>query len=74
MISIKIRPDEICAIVFSNGNFGEAIFVRTNGNQLQGVLSLLVFLFQVFALPILTFWYLKRQSKKEEVPDVKFKQ
>ena len=72
-IGLHIGWNLFCTIVFSNGNFGEAIFVRTNGNQLQGVLSLLVFLFQVFALPILTFWYLRRFSKKE-VPDVKFKQ
>ena len=53
-----------CMIVFSNGSFGEAIFVRSNDNQLQGLLSWLVFVFQVFALPLLTFWYLDRFSKK----------
>jgi membrane protease YdiL (CAAX protease family) len=54
-------------VVFSNGNFGQTVFVRTNGNQLQGVLTLLVFLFQVFALPILTFWYLNWLSKKQKL-------
>ncbi|MEO6317102.1 MAG: CPBP family intramembrane glutamic endopeptidase [Chitinophagaceae bacterium] len=47
-------------IVFSNGNFGQGIFVRANTNQLQGLLSGLVFLFQVFGLPVLTFLYLRR--------------
>lgn len=51
-------------VIFSNGNFGQAIFVRTNANHLQGILSWLIFLFQVFALPILTFWYLNQLSKK----------
>ena len=53
-------------VVFSNGTMGQAILVRTNGNQLQGILSLLVFLFQVFALPLLTFWYLNWLSKKQK--------
>jgi len=52
-------------VVFSNGPLGEQIFIKTNGNQLQGILSLLVFLFQVFALPLLTFWYLKRFSGRK---------
>ncbi len=50
-------------VVFSNGPLGQAILGRSNGNQPQGILSLLVFLFQVFALPLLTFWYLNRLRK-----------
>lgn len=57
-----------CTVVFSNGSSGQSIFVRTNDNQLQGLLSWLVFLFQVFALPLLTFWYLDRLSKKQKPP------
>jgi len=55
-------------VVFSNGNFGQAIFIKANENQPQGVLSWFVFLVQVFALPILSFWYLKWFSTKQEVP------
>ena len=54
-------------VVFSNGNFGQGIFVKSNSNQLQGALSLLVFLFQVLALPILTFWYLRHFSRKQVI-------
>jgi len=54
-------------VIFSNGNNFQAMFVRANENQLQGVLSWLTFLFQVFALPILTFWYLNGLSKKTKV-------
>ena len=57
-----------CMVVFSNGSFGQAIFVRANENQLQGLLSWLVFIFQVSALPLLTFWYLHRLSKKQKLP------
>ena len=55
-------------VVFSNGTLAQAILIRTNGNQIQGLLSLLVFLFQVFALPLLTFWYLSRLSIKQKFP------
>ena len=72
-IGLHLGWNLFCMVVFSNGSSGQAIFVRTNENQLQGLLSWLVFIFQVFALPILIFWYLRRFSKKE-VPDVKFKQ
>ncbi|RYZ46485.1 MAG: CPBP family intramembrane metalloprotease [Sphingobacteriales bacterium] len=54
-------------VVFSNGHTGQAMLVKANGNELQGGLSLFVFLFQVLALPLLTFWYLKRLSKKEAI-------
>jgi membrane protease YdiL (CAAX protease family) len=67
-IGLHIGWNLFSTIVFSNGNFGQAIFVRINEHQPQGVSSLLVFLFQVFALPIVTFWYLRRLSKKQEVP------
>ncbi|MGH2623228.1 MAG: lysostaphin resistance A-like protein [Sphingobacterium sp.] len=54
-------------VVFSNGSSGQTIFVRMNENQLQGLSSWLVFIFQVFALPFLTFWYLDRLAKKQKL-------
>jgi hypothetical protein len=56
----------INTVVFSNGQRGQAILVRANENQLQGILSLIVFLFQVFALALLTFGYLKWLSKNKK--------
>jgi membrane protease YdiL (CAAX protease family) len=50
-------------VVFSNGPLGQQIFIKTNANQPQGTLSWLIFLFQVFALPAFTFWYLKMFKK-----------
>ncbi len=40
-------------VVFSNGIFGQAILVKANVSQLQGVSSWFVFLFQVLAFPLL---------------------
>lgn len=53
-------------VVFDNGSSGQSVFVRINNNQLQGLSSWLVFLFQVLALPLLTFWYLGWLSKKQK--------
>lgn len=55
-------------VIFSNGNFGQAILIKANGNQVQGLLSWLVFLFQVLALPLFTFLYLKWLSTKQAIP------
>ncbi len=55
-------------VVFSNSSPAQAIFVRANDNNLQGLLSWLVFIFQILALPLLTFWYLRRLSKKQKLP------
>ncbi len=54
-------------VVFSNGSSGQAIFVRMNENQLQGLSSWLVFIFMVFAFPLVTFWYLDRLAKKQNL-------
>ncbi len=65
-ISLHLGWNFFYTVVFSNGPMGQQILIRTNENQLEGILSILVFLFQVFALPLLTFWYLKQLSKKQE--------
>lgn len=58
----------IQAVVFSNDNYGHQILIKTNENKLQGILMGLVFLFQIFALPLLTFWYLDWLSKNQKFP------
>lgn len=50
-------------VVFSNGPLGQQIFIKTNENHPQGFLSLFVFQFQVFALPLFTYLYFKRFLK-----------
>ncbi|KMQ66039.1 membrane protein [Chryseobacterium angstadtii] len=52
-------------IIFSNGPLGDQIFIKSNDNKLDGLLSLFVFIFQIFALPFLGFlylWYLKTKG------------
>lgn len=47
-------------VMFSNGPLGQQIFIRENQNQPQGILSLVLFLFQIFALPLMVYLYLKK--------------
>ena len=55
----------VSTIVFSNGPLGTQLFTKWNNEQPKGVLSILIFLFQVFALPAFTLWYIRRLSKKQ---------
>jgi len=55
-------------IVFSNGPLGQQIFQKINENQTPGLLSLLVFLFQMLALPFFAFCYIKWFAKRQTVP------
>lgn len=54
-------------VVFSNGPLGQQILIRANENQLEGVPSVFVFLFQIFALPLFTLWYLNILLKRKNL-------
>lgn len=54
-------------LVFSNGPLGKQVFTRLTDEQPQGVLSILIFLFQVLALPLVTWWWLTRISGKPRI-------
>jgi len=47
-------------VIFSNGPLGTQLFTRATDVHPQGSLSILIFLFQVLALPVLTWWMLGR--------------
>lgn len=51
-------------VIFSSGPLGAQLFVKANTNELQGMISLTVLLFQVAALPLFTWWYLNYLKKK----------
>ncbi|MDQ1858787.1 CPBP family intramembrane glutamic endopeptidase [Chryseobacterium sp. WLY505] len=50
-------------IVFSNGPLGQQIFMKANINHLEGIPSLLIFLFQILALPVLIYGYFKIRNR-----------
>ncbi|WP_345990769.1 CPBP family intramembrane glutamic endopeptidase [Chryseobacterium sp. Chry.R1] len=53
-------------VIFSNGPLGQQVLIKANEHKPEGLISLFIFLFQIFALPILVYWYL-RYLKKQDI-------
>ncbi|MFP7657140.1 CPBP family glutamic-type intramembrane protease [Chryseobacterium proteolyticum] len=53
-------------VIFSNGPLRQQVLIKANENKPEGLISLFIFLFQIFALPILVYWYL-RYLKKQDI-------
>ena len=54
----------ISTVVFSQGPLGNQLLIGNGGQKMGVILSLVVFLFQVFVVPIITYWYLKGHALK----------
>lgn len=52
-------------ILFSRSSLGIQILMKANGNTLEGIPSLFVFLFQIFALPLMIYGYLRYLQRKQ---------
>lgn len=53
-------------VVFSQGPLGKQLLTISGQGKLGAVLSVAVFLFQVLAVPVITYWYLNHLSKKQK--------
>lgn len=58
----------ISTVVFSQGPLGDQLLINTGGQKVGELLSLVFFIFQLFAVPFITFWYLNRLSEKQNLP------
>lgn len=56
----------VVTVIFSQGPLGNQLLIGRGGQKLGGVLSITVFLFQLFAVPIITYWYLNLYAKKQK--------
>jgi len=56
----------ISTVIFSQGPLGKQLLVISGGQKLGGVLSAVVFIFQLLAVPVVTYWYLNLVSKKQK--------
>lgn len=63
-IALHFGWNLISTVVFSQGPLGSQLLISNGGQKLVGILSLIVFLFQVFAVPLITYWYLSRHPLK----------
>jgi membrane protease YdiL (CAAX protease family) len=52
-------------ILFSKGPLGQQLLIPGNGNKAEGIVSLLLFLFQIASLPLATFLYLRPDKRKK---------
>lgn len=56
----------VSTVIFSQGPLGNQLLIGSGAQKLGGVLSVVVFLFQLFAVPLITYWYLKWLLKREK--------
>ena len=56
----------ISTVIFSQGPLGNQLLIGSGAQKLGGVLSVIVFLFQLFAVPLIMFWYLKLLSRRQQ--------
>lgn len=65
-IGLHVGWNLINIIVFSSGPLGAQLFVKGSGGGLQGTYSLLVFIFQIVALPLFVWWYIAMFHKNKK--------
>jgi membrane protease YdiL (CAAX protease family) len=63
-IGLHLGWNVVTIVVFSQGPLGHQLLITTSEQKLTGILSLLLFLFQLLALPIFTYLYLRRRRKE----------
>lgn len=54
-------------VVFSQGPLGNQLFIFRGEEKVGTILSILFYLFQVFAVPLITYWYVRRQLSRKLV-------
>jgi len=65
-IGIHFGWNLINNVIFSKGPLGHQLLLSSNENKIEGILSLLFFLMQIMALPILTYLFLKPKIKSNK--------
>ena len=70
-IGLHLGWNFINIVIFSNGPLGNQLLTRLTDVHPQGSLSILIFLFQVLALPLLTWWMLGRIKSDTSVASPK---
>lgn len=56
----------ISTVIFSQGPLGNQLLVISGGQKLGEALTAVVFIFQLLAVPVVTYWYLNLLSKKQK--------
>lgn len=56
----------VSTVIFSQGPLGKQLLIISGGKNLSDVLSVVVLIFQLLAVPVFTYWYLNWLSKKQK--------
>jgi len=56
----------ISTVIFSQGPLGNQFLILSGVQNMGEVLSIVVLIFQILAVPLITYWYLNLLSKKEK--------
>lgn len=64
-VALHLGWNLVNILVFSKGPLGAQLFVFANERKPEGIVSLLLFLMQIFGLPLLTWLYLKKRTGED---------
>jgi membrane protease YdiL (CAAX protease family) len=62
--ALHLGHNLLSILVFSQGPLGKQFLITDGAKDLSGIISLLVYLFSIFALPLITWWYLSKKHKE----------
>ncbi|MCB9056596.1 MAG: CPBP family intramembrane metalloprotease [Chitinophagales bacterium] len=63
-IGLHLGWNLMTIVVFSQGPLKDQLFISNGGEKPGDVISVLLLLFQILALPVIVFWYLRRQTAR----------
>jgi len=66
-IGLHFGWNVVSTVIFSEGPLGNQVLTMSGGEKLGAALSVAVFLFQLFAVPVITYYYLKLLSIKQKL-------
>ena len=65
-VALHLGWNLVTLSIFSQGPLGDQLLIFSNGQKMGWALSVILFLYQVMAMPLIVFWYLKTQGRKQE--------
>jgi uncharacterized protein len=64
-VGLHLGWNFLSIVIFSQGPLGQQFFINNNNGQLlSGIPALILTLFQIFSLPVIIYFYLKRYESK----------
>lgn len=66
-IGLHLGWNLVTIMIFSQGPLGEQVLISSTSNYINGIASILFFLYQILFLPVLVFFYLKKYRSSYQV-------